>query len=369
MKIEINIDKESFEPVYEQLKKQLLWNISNGTFSTGAKIPSVRKLKDISGLGHVTVARAVSELISEGILENHRGKGTFVAQQNFQPRKDLNIALIVNSSYGELDPVNTPAQYEIVSGINEYAAKAGCSIEIISVEDYLNGNWHKTPNGAIISQADGYPLICKKCEQIGIPLMKIIRYSSSPSMHYVDTDQYEAIYKLAEYLLDLGHSKIVLVKHRAHSDFTTRERIRGYCDALADHGVKLNDNLIVEGAQSFTAGHKLMTEMLSIELRPTAYIALCDISAAGAIRAVQDQGLKVPDDISITGYMGLTVMKNNMPRITTVDLHFHEIGRSAISNLLEIIRMPDIHHKPIQKIIHPELIIGETTARNPSVSS
>ena len=47
MKIEINIDKESFEPVYEQLKKQLLWNISNGTFPAGSKVPSVRKLKYI----------------------------------------------------------------------------------------------------------------------------------------------------------------------------------------------------------------------------------------------------------------------------------------------------------------------------------
>ncbi len=355
----ININKNSFEPSYLQLKKEIIKNIDNGVFGHGTQIPSVRKLIDITGLSHVTVARAVSELISERILENRKGNGTFVLMKIDKSMKREKIAVINVDENNNIDPSITPAKHEILSGIVDAAEQSGVSIEMISSKDFLEEKWSATPDGAIILQSDGFTETVRNCEKKGIPLIKILRYSSSPPGNYVDTDHYAATYLLTEYLLKSGRRKIAFCQHKGFFDFTAMERLRAYRDALAAAGVNFDNDLILESSQTFSSGFEIMKKLINMKDRPSAVQFICDVSAAGAIKAALEGNIKIPEDISITGYMGLELMKTNSPRITTVALKFKEIGRTAVLSLNEIIT-PLSQINSVRKIISPELIIGDT---------
>ncbi len=355
----ITIDKNSFEPSYLQLKKEIIKNIDNGVFGYGAQVPSVRKLIEISGLSHVTVARAVSELISEGILENRKGNGTFVFMKIDRGLKRKKLAVINPDERHNIDPYITPAKHEILSGIVDASEQSGVSIEMISSKDFLEEKWSTRPDGAIILQSDGFTETVRKCEKKGIPLIKILRYSSSPPGNYVDTDHYAATYLLTDYLLKKGHRKIAFCQHKSFFDFSAMERLRAYRDALAAAGVNFDNDLILEASQTFSSGFEIMNKMIKMKDRPTAVQFICDVSVAGAIKAALEENVKIPEDISITGYMGLELMKTNSPRITTVALKFKEIGRTAVLSLNEIIT-PLSKINSVQKIIRPELIIGDT---------
>ena len=139
-----------------------------------------------------------------------------------------------------------------------------------------------------------------------------------------------------EHLVELGHRRIALITG-TRGWTATEERVAGYRTALAAAGLRSVDGLVVEGHFTTETGHAAAQQLLDLAEPPTAIFASNDNMAVGAMRAVLERGLRVPDEISIVGFDDTELARNVFPRLTTVRQPLAELGRTAVSLLNRLI--------------------------------
>jgi len=140
-----------------------------------------------------------------------------------------------------------------------------------------------------------------------------------------------------EYLLQCGHRELlVLGGDRERSD-TSRERYRGCRDAMERAGLTLEEDRYYTCRFSYRAGYDSMTRALEDGVACTAVFAMADVIAIGAIRALRDRGLRVPEDVSVIGYDGLQVGDYLQPRLTTVDQPVDDLAQRSAELMLALI--------------------------------
>jgi DNA-binding LacI/PurR family transcriptional regulator len=141
--------------------------------------------------------------------------------------------------------------------------------------------------------------------------------------------------KLAvNHLAALGHCRIAYINGPEwwHS---ARRRLAGYKEALEALSIEVEPVLIQPGDWEIAGGYQAMQRLLELEARPTAIFAANDLMALGAIYAIQDAGLRVPDDIAVVGYDDRDFTRIFRPKITTVSLPVYEMGTAAAELILK----------------------------------
>ncbi len=171
----------------------------------------------------------------------------------------------------------------------------------------------------------------------------------------VIVDDNKGGYEAASYLISLGHNRIGLIGR--NSEGSILKRIDGYKQALQDNGINYEEELIRESENGVETGYKAMKEYLvRMKELPTAIFATTDLTAIGAMRAIKEKGMKVPDDISIIGYDDVTISSYIDPPLTTMRIRKQELGREAVSELIRLLE--DKEGKRI--ILQAELIVRGT---------
>ncbi|NBH08507.1 substrate-binding domain-containing protein, partial [Amycolatopsis sp. SID8362] len=136
---------------------------------------------------------------------------------------------------------------------------------------------------------------------------------------------------LADALVGLGHKRFaVLAGPRRLS--TVIDRLAGFTDALAAHGITLHEDDVVEGAFTRDGGYEATKQLLAGRKRklPTCVFAVTDVMAIGAMTALREEGLSVPGDISVAGFDDIPVVRDLAPALTTVRLPLEELGERAM---------------------------------------
>ncbi|MDT8860802.1 LacI family transcriptional regulator [Alkalihalobacillus sp. MEB130] len=159
------------------------------------------------------------------------------------------------------------------------------------------------------------------------------RIQSTPS---VSIDNVLAAEKAVHYLANLGHRCIAFLGSRSDS-IGARERLEGYKNGLHQHGLKVDESLIFEGEWSLESGYHLANQMLFQKKLPTAIFAASDNLAIGAISALSEQGVRIPEDISIVGFDNIAVSEYLTPALTTIEQPSVQIGEKAADMLLTIL--------------------------------
>jgi len=175
---------------------------------------------------------------------------------------------------------------------------------------------------------------------------------------YVVPDYYDGVYRSTQYLMNQGHRRIGFMT-RPELETANDEHLNGYLDALADAGLAVDDDLIVETRLEPNSGVEPTRKLLALPNRPTAILAFHDLLAVDAIRVIHEHGLHVPNDIAVMGFDGLSAGLISSPRISTVQQPFEQIGRRVI----EIVNMQIENQEtsPIQETVPVELVIREST--------
>jgi LacI family transcriptional regulator len=149
-------------------------------------------------------------------------------------------------------------------------------------------------------------------------------------------DNYQVMYKSAKYLISLGHRNIVYLAI-PQDCCLGRERARGFTDALTEAGIPVPSSSIVTCGHSEEAGGKAMAALLKRKRVPTAIIARHDTVALGAMRAVFEAGLSIPEDISLIGNSDLHVADLLRVPLTTVRHPSEEVARIASTKLVSML--------------------------------
>jgi len=174
-------------------------------------------------------------------------------------------------------------------------------------------------------------------------------------------DNFQGTYDATIHLIKLGHKCIGYID-RSFDLSHSLNRIRGYRKALEEQGIKLQDDLIVRGGFSYEGGAKAMQIFLKRKPTPTAVLAFNDISAIGAMRAIKDQKLRVPEDISVIGFDDIPQCSFTIPRLTTVHFPKYKMAEAACKLLLEKIE-GSVSEQRAEIVLPPRLVVRESTAK------
>jgi LacI family transcriptional regulator len=151
----------------------------------------------------------------------------------------------------------------------------------------------------------------------------------------INADNFNGAYKATEYLIKLGHKNIAHVMG-VKNQSSSVERMDGYKKALTDFGIKVNSKYIVKGNFTVDSGYNATKKLLANN-RPSAIFLSNDSMAIGAMQAIEETGLKIPDDISVIGFDDIEVARYIKPSLTTVKMDLFEMASIAINNLISSI--------------------------------
>ncbi len=191
------------------------------------------------------------------------------------------------------------------------------------------------------------------------PFVLIGRHPTDTAISYVDVDNESSAHEMVAHLLRLGCRRIATIAGPKNM-IAGAHRLQGYLAALRERGVTSDPNLIVESDFTEAGGHAAMQHLLPYQ--PEAVFAASDAMAVGALRAIREAGLKVPDDIAVAGFDDLPIAAHADPPLTTVRQPIARAGSVAVETLIDLIAHP---HSPPRRIILPtELVIRASCGSN-----
>jgi LacI family transcriptional regulator len=167
--------------------------------------------------------------------------------------------------------------------------------------------------------------------------------------------------EVAEHLAKLGHTRISMIIG-PQSFRSSIERLAGFSEALADRGLKMSPEHIVEGAYTFESGAACAELLLSRSPRPTAIFAGNDETAAGVYRTAYLRGLKIPDDLTVIGFDDSPLASRLCPSLTTMRQPIREMGRSAAERVMAKIAGVE-GPPPLSSTFFPHLVVRESSGR------
>ncbi len=165
------------------------------------------------------------------------------------------------------------------------------------------------------------------------------------------------------HLLELGHRRVALL--RLDGRFArSLDRVGGWEDACAQHGIEARAEYVVGGGHTAAGGEAGMRALLELEPRPTAVVASSVLSAMGAMAAIRAAGLEIPRDISVVGYHDVFLTEHLSPALTVVRLALRELGQVAVTSLLAQLDGAPARHIVVTTPA-PELVLRQSTAPPP----
>jgi len=195
------------------------------------------------------------------------------------------------------------------------------------------------------------------------PIPVVFRSSLGPEnsrYSYININDYQAFYDAAQYLIDLGHKKIGMLS----GDLSTtgsayHQRYTGFRKALEDHGLEFQGKWLLEGDYDIASGYRRGKKLFSMKEIPTAVCCASDLSAIGAIKAAEEMGLRVPDDLSVMGFDDIPVAEAYRPGLTTVRQPIMEMGIQSVQMLIQQIQDKGHNSQEIRIVPH-EIIVRES---------
>ncbi|MGN8048934.1 LacI family DNA-binding transcriptional regulator [Curtobacterium sp. 22159] len=259
-----------------------------------------------------------------------------------------------------VDDFRNPWYVPLLNGIREALAPHGLRLTLADTR--ANAHLGSSPFDDLVSlRVDGVVLAAEGFPDLVVPpdtpvVVAGNRADVPGGLDVVTSDEATGARLATEHLLDLGHRHIVHVSGSGGPAAVRR-------DATVTRLVAAGTTPVVsgDGATSDTAGFDATRRALADHPETTAVFAANDLMAMGAIAAVHEAGLRVPEDVSVVGNDATPLAASPLLRLTTVDPHNDEVGRLAAARLVERIGAPE-HAAPTRTLVPPSLVVRSTTA-------
>jgi DNA-binding LacI/PurR family transcriptional regulator len=202
-------------------------------------------------------------------------------------------------------------------------------------------------------------------EAPSLPTVAVAGHKRVKGVTNIVLDHVQAATLALNHLADLGHERIAFMKGNPLSS-DSKDRWKAICEVAQKIGLKIDPGLTVQidiEDPTPQLGYPFAKQLLARKKPFTALFAYNDISAIGAMRALQEQGLRVPQDVSVVGFDDIPSAAFNTPTLTTVRQPLARMGQVAAQTLLE--RIAGKNDYPSEIAIEPELVVRESTAKAP----
>ncbi|MBO4901579.1 MAG: LacI family DNA-binding transcriptional regulator [Lachnospiraceae bacterium] len=311
---------------------------------------TIKDIAKICGVGVSTVSRALNDhpdinaATKEKILQT-------VAEYHFVPNNSArNIRITDSKTIAVLvKGISNPFFMKMIRIMENEICMKGYSMTLHHVDNdtdetavamelitekrlrgiiFLGGHFNHT-----VERLDAIP-VPFVLSTIAVPEELPKRYS------FVSVNDVEESYKLVEYLLRLGHTRIAMITAGETDESIGKLRKTGYLKALRDHGIDPDPALIYEMDPAYDPytmenGYAVMQKILAAGHDFTAVYAISDTLAVGAAKALSEAGYRIPADVSLAGFDGIDLAQYYIPSITTVRQPFEEMAQMTVSALFQ----------------------------------
>ncbi len=318
------------------------------------KRPTIKDVAKLAKVSVATVSRALNdpETVKEEtrkiVLEavDELGYDPDPVAQALRSNKVKSIAIIVPN-------ITNAIMAEMTRGAHEELADNGYNTVLFNSDDDFQQEVHYCQilqntmvDGAIFVTGSGEtPPVENISNDLAVCLIN--REIEDDKVDQVLADEKEGLQLLCYHLHKLGHDKIAFITGLATTTATQR-KIAGYKEFIEEAGLKFKENYIISGHWTMNGAYMAMKELLGTEDKPTAVIVGTDTMALGALSAVRDNGLSVPEDIAVTGFDNAPGGEYYHPPLTTLKYPNYEMGQLAARAILNRLKNPQIAKKSIK---------------------
>ncbi len=350
----IKLDHNSYISLHVQIHNQLRQLIISKRWKNGERIPTEAQLSRHLDISRTTVRIALQRAELEGLIKRTAGRGTFVTYESPENTSSRLIGYVTRSFDNEIHRIHLNiVETELRSaGYRVIFSNAVTSDEEVSIleqllEDNIEGVLIYPHAESTQAQKD----ILNHYKAQNIPVVFMDRVVDSVDFDFVTSDNLAGGYAVVKHLIELGHQHITFLQPSIDKLITIDERYEGYCKALEEHGLPIYDRWRIsssDGYEFFEAdifNAALQEKSILVEdviqcindanPRPSAIFCCNDSLALITLLAVQKQGLKVPNDISIAGFDDISLASYMSVPLTTVAQNAYELGKVAAQRLVE----------------------------------
>jgi DNA-binding LacI/PurR family transcriptional regulator len=333
---------------------------------------TIKDVAELAGVSPSTVSRVLhdSPKISEKTKEivndaMHRLQyQPNVIASGLAGRSTKTLGLLLPNSPEEL--FINPFFIKAMKGLSIYAQEQGYKLmysfsqdeeqEVQFIKSYLHSSWVE---GIILFTSRQNDQCIAYLKERNFPFVVIGRPESTPDLHWVDNDNFQAMYNVVNYLVMGGAKNIAFIGGPIDFD-VTRYRLDGYKQALINRGLEINPGFIRCG-NSFNeeSGYLCMREILHSEIRPDALVTTDDLLAFGARKAIEEK-LGSESSISLVGFNNSIRGAYESPTLTTVDINPEQLGIKAATLLIDILQNKSLITNHF--IVETQLIERDSTA-------
>ncbi|MET8211627.1 LacI family DNA-binding transcriptional regulator [Streptomyces sp. NPDC005373] len=327
-------------------------------------------IQDVAKEADVSVS-AVSKVLRDayGVSPTMRAKVTAaIGKLGYRPQAGARAMRGRSYTIGVmLVALSHPFQPEIVEGITDELEPTPFQ-EILVTGGLDTGRQQRSIEALIDRQVDGLVVIAPQTsaawlEQLGrnLPTVVVARHGGASAHDTVVDDDQGGARLMVDHLVNLGHRHIVHTTHPTaglERPFVLSHTARGdgYVKAMERHGLQPD---VIETEFTEEGGYRAAVEALSRRTPPTAIFAGADIAALGVLRAAEERGLRVPQDLTVTGYDNVNAASIGRVALTTVDQSAHLTGQTSARLLLDRLAGRD---QPVHYVVAPRLIQRGTSA-------
>jgi GntR family transcriptional regulator, arabinose operon transcriptional repressor len=359
---------ENGKPKYFTLMEELKEKIISGRIQPGEKLPSENQFTVQYSLSRHTVRKALSLLEQEGYIEACHGKGTFCSEKMRHMKKSRNIAVVTTYISDYIFP-------RLIQGMDNVLSEQGYSIILKNTGNSrqkeakcLEELFQKDIDGLIIEPSKSqlscrHPGLYENLEKYQIPYIFIQGiYTEMKDKPHILMDDARGGYLVTKYLLEQGHRRIT--GFFKADDIQGIQRHKGYVRALQEAGIPYDPDLVVwfhtEDRRSKPS--MMVKEMVKTGSLPHGIVCYNDQIAVQVIESLEDCGLQVPKDISVTGYDN-SLYAQRGTGITTIAHPQERLGEMAAELILEKINGVSEEDSKVERLIQPELIVRGSCRR------
>jgi len=292
-------------------------------------MPTIRDVAKLAGVAPITASRVISNsgYASDEVRQRvnqaaeQLGYVPNVLARSLRSKRTRTLALV-------LTDITNPFWTTVARGVEDAASEEGYHVIFCNTdesaskqESYLEALIQKQVDGILLVPARSKESPIKLLHQQNVQVVLLDRRLPNMEVDVVRCDSSGGAYQLVQLLLKLGHRRIAILSGPSGVS-SADDRVAGYQRALQEAGLKTEDQLIIYGDFSLESGYQMTHDLLAMTPRPTALFASNNFIAIGALKALHDAGLVVPEDMSVVGFddfqIASSVWLATCPRLSPV---------------------------------------------------
>jgi len=328
--------------------------------------PTIYDVAREAGVSIATVSKVINE--TGRISDKTRNKVLQIMRKlDYQPSV-VASALTGKSTYtiGLLIPdLANPFFAEVARSVEDRGHELGFNLVMCSTDNnpqkeaqYISLLKQKRVDGIIVATGMSNDALLKDLVKQEMPLALIARDLPALAVDSVLVDDFIGGYQAASHLTGLGHRRIAIIAEDL-SLMSSKERIRGYRHALEEANLPYDESLVLVSDFTVEGGKRCTKQLLDLPEPPTAIFACNDLLAIGAVQAAREQGLRIPDDLSVVGFDNTILATIIDPPLTTVAQPIRDMGRQVMDLLVQEVRGQKTLKQRI--VLLPQLVVRQST--------